>query len=101
MSVRWIDRSWLQSNPGDGYRREDEFFGKSNCSDCTPELDSVVIEAFRTISILVLEVKGSDDLTSFPRVAFIAWVRRVRGPSELAIGIARIVGQSLTVSPRL
>jgi hypothetical protein len=30
-----------------GTRREDEFSGNSNCSDCTPELDSVVIEAFR------------------------------------------------------
>ena len=31
--------------------RDEEFSGNSNCSDCTPELDKVVIEAFRTISI--------------------------------------------------
>ena len=54
MPVRWIDRSWLYSNPSDVTRREDEFSGKSNCSDCTPEFDSVVIEDFRTISHLSL-----------------------------------------------
>ena len=32
-------------------RREGEFSGNSNCSDCTPELESVVIAFFRTISI--------------------------------------------------
>jgi hypothetical protein len=31
--------------------RDEEFSGNSNCPDCTPELDKVVIEAFRTISI--------------------------------------------------
>ncbi len=32
-------------------RRDEEFSGKSNCSDRTPELDSVVIDDFRKISI--------------------------------------------------
>ncbi len=32
-------------------RRDEEFSGNSSCSDCTPELDSVAIEAFRMISI--------------------------------------------------
>jgi hypothetical protein len=32
-------------------RCDEEFSGNSSCSDCTPELTSVVIEAFRTISI--------------------------------------------------
>jgi len=31
--------------------RDEEFSGNSSCSDCTPELASVVIEAFRMISI--------------------------------------------------
>ena len=32
-------------------RREEEFSGNSNCSDCILELESVVIAFFRTISI--------------------------------------------------
>ena len=32
-------------------RRDEEFSGNSSCSDCTPELDSVAIEALRMISI--------------------------------------------------